>query len=286
MASDFAPILRSIWSDDDWRKLSVDAQHVYLLLLSHPDRNSAGVLPLTVRKWTRLSADLSSDRLRQALEELHQQSFVVVDENTEEVLVRAFIRRATVYKHIRMLANALREVSEVESDELRQALIQELSRLPRLAIPDNAKMKSEALQAQQRVDAICAGQTPPDRPGHGMGHGMDHPIAHPPVVVAGAVAVVGAGAVTSPNLENSDEKRGGSHVSNASPPLLPNRCEAHQYDVVPPKCGACKDARIAADLEEQKPRGLRLVTTQRCLIHEEPDVTYCRGCAADRKAAG
>jgi hypothetical protein len=106
MAQDFAPLLRSIWSDDDWRALSMDAQHIYLMLLSHPDRNSAGVLSLTKKKWTRLAADMTPQRprLSAALDRAGLTTgFVVVDEETEEVLVRAFIRRATVYKHIRML---------------------------------------------------------------------------------------------------------------------------------------------------------------------------------------
>src|SRR5438128_858729 len=107
MAQDFAPLLRSIWTDEDFRALTLEEQHAYLMLLSHPDRNAAGVLSLTVRKWTRLSAGSTPDRLRAALVGLDAAGFVVMDEDTEEILVRAFIRRATVYKHIRMLANAL-----------------------------------------------------------------------------------------------------------------------------------------------------------------------------------
>jgi hypothetical protein len=38
---------------------------------------------------------------------------------------------------------------------------------------------------------------------------------------------------------------------------------------------------------QQAARPLTLVPsdTQKCLIHMEPDVNDCRGCAADRKAA-
>lgn len=195
MGQDFAPLLRSIWSDDDFRALSVDAQHAYLMLLSHPDRNSAGVLSLTLRKWTRLAADLTVERLAKALCELDDTGFVVVDYETEEVLVRSYIRRGTVYKHIRMLANALREVSEVESERLRSALGQELMRLPRLAIPaHNERMRDEAERAQLRLDELASMlcDAPPDPPGSSavdpMRHGMADGIAHTPVVVAGAVA--------------------------------------------------------------------------------------------------
>jgi hypothetical protein len=265
MAQDYAQLLRSIWTDEDFRALSVDAQHAYMMLFSHPDRNAAGVLSLTLRKWTRLASDLHPDRLDMALTELDATRFIVMDESTEELCVRSFIRRASVYKHIRLLANALREVSEVESPRIRSVLAQELARLPRLSLPDNEKMRNEAVAAQELVDALASGFTSPDGPGHGMADGMAHPMAHgmahPPVVVAGVVA--GAGAV-APTTETSRNLRGGSHVSRGGleqPPLIQGRCETHQYDVVAPKCGACKDARIYAEATAIKP-ALALVSSR------------------------
>ncbi len=257
MAQDFAPLLRSIWSDDDWRALSVDAQHVYLLLLSHPDRNSAGVLPLTRRKWTRLAADLLPDRLDVALAELDDAGFIVMDEDTEELLVRAYIRRATVYKHIRMMANALREASEVESPRLRSALGQELVRLPKLAVPEhNERMAEEARRTQDRLDELASimCDAPPDPPGNragqspgdGMAHGMADGMAHPPVVVAGAVA--GVVAVAYPVFPSKDDLSS-SLVGNA------------------------------------QARGPVAHLRRPCLVHAEPNVRTCGGCIADREAA-
>lgn len=250
MAQDYVPLLRSIWSDEDFRALSMDAQHIYLLLLSHPDRNSAGVLSLTLRKWTRLARDLSPDRLDVALAELDAASFIVIDESTEEVLVRSFIRRATVYKHIRMFARALREVSEVESERLRSALGQELVRLPKLAIPtSNVKMADEAVQAQQRLDELASMlcDSPPDGPGHGsihgMGHGMPDGMAHPPVVGAGVVAGVGAGAARGLESQTPESE----------------------------------------SLESNTRARLELVA--HCFEHPGNLRRSCRGCAADRKAA-
>lgn len=252
MAQDYVPLLRSIWSDEDFRALSMDAQHVYLMLLSHPDRNSAGVLSLTLRKWTRLASDLTPDRLDVALAELDAASFIVIDESTEELLVRSFIRRATVYKHIRMLVKALREVSEVESDRLRSALGQELVRLPKLAIPErNERMAAEAEQAQQRLNELASMlcDAPPDGPGHGsvhpMGHGMPDGIAHPPVVGAGAVVGVGAGAVLG-----SDGK-----------------------------------SEEISSLESNARARPELASIARCFAHPGQLRRSCRGCAADAKGA-
>lgn len=68
------------------------------------------------------------------------------------------------------------------------------------------------------------------------------------------------------------------------PPLIPGRCAGHQYDVVPPKCGACKDARIAAEAD-RNPQPLRLVTdTKKCWVHDLTYTTVCAGCRADEIA--
>ena len=250
MAQDFAPLLRSIWSDEDWRALTMDAQHVYLMLLSHPDRNSAGVLSMTLRKWTRLAVDLSPDRLDVALAELDAAGFIVVDEDTEEVLVRAFVRRATVYKHIRMMANALREISEVESERLKSALGQELMRLPRLAVPaTNTKMAEEAVRTQDRLDVLASMlcDAPPDPPGqsvaHPMGHPMADPMAHPHVVVAGAVAGAGAGAAGGPEKAFPESE---SLESNARGSLrLVAKCYLHAGELAH-NCRCCESERKAA----------------------------------------
>ena len=291
MAQDFAPLHRSIWTDEDFRALSMDAQHIYMMLLSHPDRNSAGVLSLTLRKWIRLAADLTPDRLGMALAELDAAGFIVMDESTEEVLVRSFIRRASVYKHIRMLANALRETSEVESPRIRSALAVELGRLPRLAIPDNIKMKAEAEAAQSRVDEIAVRPSPPDGPGqgsvhgmaHGMADGMAHPLAHPTVAVAGAVA--GAGAVAPTTPETANRLEGGSHVSSGSaddPPRCIRHSNIPRYEE--PPCKACERLRLgwqeqrSAESEFARPSWCGACDEWTRLVETDDGMARCQTC--------
>lgn len=91
--------------------------------------------------------------------------------------------------------------------------------------------------------------------------------------------------------EGKNSSKGGSHVSsgpgNDAPPLYPDHCRKHARIGTPGNCGDCKDQR-----EANKVLGLRHLAavpfepTQACLVHAEPDVRYCRGCAADSKAAG
>lgn len=221
MAEDYAPLWRSIWNDDEFRDLTAAAQHLYLASLSSPARGAAGLLPLTMRNWTRRASDLTVHVLDAALAELDDTGFLVVDLDTEEVLVRSYIRRAKVYTHIRLLERALREIESVQSDRLRSALGQELKRLPALKVPEpngrNDRQVEEARAAQEHLDVLgsmlCdarpepAGQTAAHPMGHGMGHGM----AHPPGVGAGTGAGVGAGAV----LGSCSSSRSSSSELNA-----------------------------------------------------------------------
>lgn len=253
MAQDFTPWYRSIWSDEDWRALTWGGQWAYEMLASHPSRNEAGVLPVTKRKWLRLAAGVTAEQLDAALEELDEAGFIVLDEDTQEVLVRAFIRRTKVYTHIRMMANALRHITEVESERIRSAFGQELVRIPCLAIPElrqdgrNQQAIDEAVAAQQRLDELASMlcDSPPDPPGqtaaHPMGHPMADPMAHGTVVVVGAVAGVGAGAV------------GGS-------------------------CTSAEKESLESNAHARKLTGL-------CSEHPGKPARNCPGCAADRKAA-
>lgn len=130
MARDHARLDVHIWTDDDYRDLSVAAKMVYLQLLSQPKLSYAGVLDLAVKRWARAHPDLGTAGVRAALSELDAARFVVVDQDTEEVLVRSFIRNDGLYKQPNVLRAALRVAFEIESPILRGALAAELRRLP------------------------------------------------------------------------------------------------------------------------------------------------------------
>ena len=91
MARKYAKVYLSIWATD-FRELSVAAQHLYLLLLSNPKLSAAGCIVAQPRKWSRYSEGCSKDSTEGALEELSKRRYVLCDEDTDEVLIRSFIR--------------------------------------------------------------------------------------------------------------------------------------------------------------------------------------------------
>jgi hypothetical protein len=112
----------SIWGDEDFRALRRDEQRAYVLLISQPQINNCGVLPYTLRKWARLALDDDPQILGEALEVLHGTRFIVVDADSDELLVRTFIKHDKIETQPRLLEAAVREFKEIESALIRQTL--------------------------------------------------------------------------------------------------------------------------------------------------------------------
>jgi hypothetical protein len=128
--SEYAKIWKRVWKDPDFVRLPAATQTLYFLLISSEARSNAGVLPLTIRRWAKCSGDATPDTVRAALSELASHNFTVVDWDTEEVLIRTFIRNDEGWKIHTVMKGILRSVAQTESVVLRQALKDELLRLP------------------------------------------------------------------------------------------------------------------------------------------------------------
>jgi hypothetical protein len=210
MARTFAQFQLRIWVDEEWLALSMEAQHLYSLLISQEDCGPSGLIPLRPRRWAKLSGNGSVDKVLSALTELDNTAFLVVDIETAEVLVRTFIRNGENYKHVRLLRMALAQAERVESPRIRSALGQELAKLPKVVVPvatgRNAKAVEEARATQDHLDEVVStlNDAPPD-PGHGMApwdepKGWGHPIVTVPVPVT---AVGSCSSIEDQSLESN-----------------------------------------------------------------------------------
>jgi hypothetical protein len=152
MSRNYANIATTIWRNDDFRALSAGAQHMYLLLTSQPDISAAGVLPLSVTRWASRAKDTTRETVIGALQELQAHRFVVFDTETEELLVRSFVRWDGGYGNTKRQPVIKRAARDVESPVIRRALAAEFQRLglppewlpdslsasPSIAIPDTS----------------------------------------------------------------------------------------------------------------------------------------------------
>lgn len=156
MARSHARILVTIWRDPDFRRLSVDAQRTYLLLLSQDSLNNTGVLPMTTKRWAAGCDTTSTGDIDKALAELDDARFIVVDPDTEEVLIRSFIRNDGIVKQPQMMKSALREALGVESPRLRAVLAEELRKLRR----EDAEFTADQIDPGPSTEPDPGGRSP------------------------------------------------------------------------------------------------------------------------------
>ena len=129
MARGHGRILSSIWEDPDFLALTQEQQRLYLFLISQPNLNHAGVLPVTLRRWARKAFGLTAADLEKHLAALHAARFIVLDDDTEELLIRSFIRNDGVWKQPKVMGSMVSSALEIESHALRRALLEETCRL-------------------------------------------------------------------------------------------------------------------------------------------------------------
>lgn len=105
------------------------AKLVYCVLLTEPTLNHCGVGAVRMSRWAK-DASLTIADTEKALQELIHGTFIVVDDDTEEVFVRTLIRNDGVAAQPYVLKGALREAVLTASPVIRQALAGELRKLP------------------------------------------------------------------------------------------------------------------------------------------------------------
>lgn len=127
MARSEARLKFNIWAGLDG--LSPHARLVYAVLLTEPTANHAGVGAIRLGKWAR-NAGLTVEEVGKALEELGAHPHVVLDEDTDEFLIRTMIRNDGVLDQPYVLKGAIREALATESPRLRRVLAGELRKLP------------------------------------------------------------------------------------------------------------------------------------------------------------
>lgn len=242
MAREHARILCSVWQPgDDFRQRSADAQRLYFLIISQREINNAGVIPVMVSKWARLSSTTTVADIEKALDELEQHRYVIVDRDTEELLVRTFLRGDNVIRQPNILKSALRLARQIESQKLRVALARELARIPsREAFDTAAEITPAVVKRGDENPSVNPSPNPSENssaqpetnPSRNPSEPVDNnPSPNPSPSPAGRGGVGGRGSV--PSLGTSV---GGTRERATEPPApLP------RLDPDNPRCGEHRD---------------------------------------------
>lgn len=164
MARGHGRILTSIWEDSDFLKLDEREQRFYLFLISQPNLNHAGLLPLTLRRWSRKANGLTSADVEKRLHSLDDARFIVMDDDTEELLIRSFVRNDGVWKQPKVMGAMVSGAMEISSRRLRRALLAEVERIPlgELSSEPGSRGVSIRQQVSEHIETLRKAFREPD----------------------------------------------------------------------------------------------------------------------------
>ncbi len=246
----YAQVSTTIWQPgSEFRSLSADAQRVYLLLISQPDISAVGLLPLTVRRWASLAANTTATDLSAPLSELESARYVVIDRDTEELLVRSFVKWDNGYGNPKRRPVIVRAAQAVASMTIRWAIAEEFRRLglPTEGLPDtdpdslSARLPDDVppsngvvvTEVEEELPQPSTHNPQPVPPGNSVaapdtsqgliGEWLSHCRARPPKNVIGQVGKHVA-AMLSEGIDPTDVRRGLAawHQKGLHPSTLPS----------------------------------------------------------------
>jgi hypothetical protein len=151
MARDRANINTNIHTDQDWRDLTIAEQHLYWLLSTHPDLNYVGVVDWRTARLAAMAADATRASIQETAESLQGKRFVFIDEETEEILVRSFLRHDGLLKQPKLSISMVNAYGATASKRIREVVTFELQRL-------YAEFPEWAAFRQEKVMALVEGK--------------------------------------------------------------------------------------------------------------------------------
>lgn len=147
-----------IWNDADFRALPPNAQHLYFVLKTHPTMTACGVVDWRPARIAMMSADWTPAAVYAAATILADRLFIVIDEHSEEALLRSRIKHDGALKVPNSSVAVCTAMAAVASATLRGVIVFELRKL-RNNFPDlagwegrNSKPKLDAALRQEAVD--------------------------------------------------------------------------------------------------------------------------------------
>lgn len=165
---DRANIRTDIWADGDWRELRDVDQHLYLLILTHATLNYAGVADWRPGRLAALFSNGSVDVVRERARCLEVKGYILVDDETEEVLIRSFVKHDGLMKQPKLAVAMANAFAAIASTSIRQVVAFEIQklheRMPELSAWGAAQVRTVLSAKASPISAFTPAVTPPLTP--------------------------------------------------------------------------------------------------------------------------
>lgn len=129
MARSFAKLYVGIWSDERFKDLSSQAQRLYIYLFGHQRLDNAGTLVWQPTVAARSAPDLTQDIIDQAMTELRQQRFIILDEDTGLLAVRSYVRNDQTLANQKNTTAFVKAWETLDSEMLKSVIAHEVHRV-------------------------------------------------------------------------------------------------------------------------------------------------------------
>jgi hypothetical protein len=270
MPRSFGTIQCSIWDNEDFLALSVDAKAAYFMLSTQKEIEACGSLALTLRRWARMLSGGDPRVLVGWLNELADARFIVIDKDTEELLVRTFVKWDGGYKHAVRVKAVVSSAEAIRSPILRAAIAAELEKL---GVPHNVPVPPKPRKG--------ATPTPVESLSPATGDAVESLSSGTPVPVESGGVVVNLGDHKS---NPHPSTAGAGAVALTSDPLPSPYCQEHPAgtDVPCRGCGRARAAHEAAILDQQNAaRTAALAAREAERVARAEAIAACTLCADD-----
>ncbi|WP_159067402.1 hypothetical protein [Gordonia iterans] len=165
---DFAAVNVAIWGDDDFLDLTIDEQMLFMRLWTSPGLTYCGAGDWHPGRLAQSATDWTRERIERAAAGLSRGRFLIIDTDTDEFLLRSWIRHDGLWKTPNMAVSMANARADLASRTLRAVVVHEVRRL-RDEHPEVNSWKRTAVVSlldQKATDpATLAPFNPPSNPG-------------------------------------------------------------------------------------------------------------------------
>lgn len=228
--NEFGKVFKRAWGDRDFKALTVDEQLLYIKLLSQPDISLAGVLTYAPVRWATQSRGVTVADIERTFNALQEKNFAVADTETQEVLVRSYIRNDLGWRSPRTMIGVANAVGRVLSPLLRGMISRELTRLDTSGLSDTISEKTNRSTrdvVESTIQSVLDEFPPLDTLSAALGNRVSDRVCDTPSDTLSD----GVSAVRALNYNDNDSSNGSSNDKhNPSPSTAADAPAAKESD--------------------------------------------------------
>lgn len=125
----FARMTTDFHDEPSIRNLTSDQQWAYDVVYKRPDLSRCGVVAYTPRRWAKYAKGMTETKLRRLYDQLAATRHVVLDDDSEELLIRTYVRHDGLLTQPNVVSAMVGDYRLIASPIIRTAFLIEMRRI-------------------------------------------------------------------------------------------------------------------------------------------------------------